>query len=733
MAQPGTTPIAAPIDTTAIGDTYATHFEQRGQGGFRSVANTTERDAISVGRRKSGMLVFCIADGVTYQLAPNLTTWNTYTVAGILPADVMLKSVYDPNDDGIVTNSDQLQSQNGAYYRDRANHTGTQAQSTVTNLVSDLALKETISLIGTNGHAAGPLSGGLIPLAQLPPGTPNLYKGLYDASTNLPAIINGTGTAGEFYIANVIGNAYAPVNVTIVNQIVAYDGAVWQVGAVFSGGIASLTTNAGVQTGPAVTLNNTSYLVDSAGKRFVTDNIQAGLNASPNPVTAANPVATQADLTSLIVVGNGVFMAELFNDGQTLGDGTLRTLASLGYNNTTAGNYWTRVNSAYTINVNTMSIDWIARQEAYLAMEQDGYSKIISPGGRGYCPSQTWDLPRTQLGFSFYRRGLSYEFDDQGSATRNRTGNNFILYKRMPVDQAEAAGAFLDYSFRFKNMYLAGNNAENANNIGIQLGASCHSVFENIETNTFQRGIDCQFALELSLFNVKHVNYFEYGSKIGKGEWVGATSSTAGCNLVNIVQHRCVVGSGTTPEAGLYFYGAPGLVYGNNLTFEGNNGAVHHVYYDNDSLDFDAGATQSVSLNNLYFETAGASRAAIRFKSLKGDFYVSKWIDIVSDANMPVFLEAEQPVNTIGVRQLYINVSGYATSQDTKKWRATCPYSRVAQGSIFESGYCSYFDVSRVNMPNGSGQFNTITNFDTSLPNYVIPKSSQFTYVPSPI
>lgn len=434
-------------------------------------------------------------------------------------------------------------------------------------------------------------------------------------------------------------------------------------------------------------------------------------------------------------------MAELFSDGHTLGDGTIRLLNTLNssvtgvpYTNTTAGNYWTRVNSAYTINVATMSIDWIARQEAYLAMAQDGYSKIISPGGRGYCPTQTWDLPRTQLGFSFYRRGLSFEFDDQGSTTRNRTGTNFTLYKRMPVSQAEAAGEFLDYSYRFKNMYLYGNNAANAANIGIQLGATCHSVFENIEANTFQRGIDCQFALELSLFNVKQVNYFEYGTKIGKGEWAGATSSTAGVNLVSILQHRCVVGEFANPVAGLYFYGAPGNVKGDLLTFEGHNtGNQHHIFYDNDSLDGDAGATNSLSLSNLYFETAGATRAAIRFKSLKGDFFVDKWVNIVDEANMAVFVEAEQPVNTIGVRQLYISLSNMATASNNAKLRATSPYARVAAGPIFEGGYCSYFDVSRVSMPNGSGQFNTTTNFDTSLPNYVIPKSSQFTYLPSPI
>lgn len=731
MAQAGTTPIAAPIDTTAIGDTYATHFEQRGQGGFRTVADITERDAISVGRRKSGMLVYCIADTVTYQLAANLTTWNPYSVASILPPDVMLKTVYDPNDDGIVTNSDALQGSNLATVLARANHTGTQAQSTIVNLVSDLALKEDIALIGTNGHAAGPLVGGLIPLAQLPIAVAPLYQGLYNATTNVPAIVNGVGVAGQFYIASVIGNAYAPVNVTIVNQIVAYDGAIWQVGAVFSGGIASLTTNLGVQTGPAVTLNNTSYLVDSAGKRFVTDNIQAGLNASPNPVTAANPVATQADLTSLIVVGNGVFMPELFSNGHTLGDGTLRRLNTLtnpvtgvAYTNVSAGNVWTRVNSAYTINVATMSIDWICWQEAYLAMKQDGYSKIISPGGRGYCPNQQLDLPLDQLGVTFNRRGLEFIFDGQGSTFSNLTGTDFIIMSRYFTNESQISGVnsyLLDYDYHFLNWTASGNAGNSLADGFVRLGATTHSVFKNIKTGNFGCPLNIEFALELILENIKHGGYGLYGTKITSGTWTGGNAATSGVNLVKCTQHRCVNGSGKTPVAGIYSGGGGNLDF-DTLSFEGFNGAVHHFLSETPG----AGAAESaVTLRNLYFETAGASRAAIKFVANKGDFFVDKWNNLVSLADTPVFIEAaHKSPPPQGVRPLFIRVSNAATNITKPKFRA------VTQQAL---GYGHKWNVQYVDMPN-KAILNDPANWDTSVANSYLPDNSQvIDYIPTPL
>ena len=54
-----------PYDTA---DTNSTHQEQYGQGGFRTVANNTERNAIVNDRCKAGMIVYNLSNGKLYQL-----------------------------------------------------------------------------------------------------------------------------------------------------------------------------------------------------------------------------------------------------------------------------------------------------------------------------------------------------------------------------------------------------------------------------------------------------------------------------------------------------------------------------------------------------------------------------------------------------------------------------------------------------------------------------------------
>ena len=63
----------APSDTA---DLYATHREELGQGGYRSVANTTERNLISMDRRKLGMIVYIIDADKEYKLLGGLENTN---------------------------------------------------------------------------------------------------------------------------------------------------------------------------------------------------------------------------------------------------------------------------------------------------------------------------------------------------------------------------------------------------------------------------------------------------------------------------------------------------------------------------------------------------------------------------------------------------------------------------------------------------------------------------------
>lgn len=53
----------------------------------------------------------------------------------------MTKAVYDTGNNGIVDNAEALNGQAASYYLNRTNHTGSQAQSTITNLTTDLSAR----------------------------------------------------------------------------------------------------------------------------------------------------------------------------------------------------------------------------------------------------------------------------------------------------------------------------------------------------------------------------------------------------------------------------------------------------------------------------------------------------------------------------------------------------------------------------------------------------------------
>ena len=65
-----------PFDTT---DSHASHEARYGKGGYRSVADIAERDAIPALRREAGMLVWVIDTQKAWRLNANLATWIEVT------------------------------------------------------------------------------------------------------------------------------------------------------------------------------------------------------------------------------------------------------------------------------------------------------------------------------------------------------------------------------------------------------------------------------------------------------------------------------------------------------------------------------------------------------------------------------------------------------------------------------------------------------------------------------
>ena len=85
MAQiPGSVPLTGKVAPTDTTDTFATHVDIYGEGGYMTVADVTERDAITTERRKQGMAVFVNSTNEMYILQDGVTNadWVLFSGGG---------------------------------------------------------------------------------------------------------------------------------------------------------------------------------------------------------------------------------------------------------------------------------------------------------------------------------------------------------------------------------------------------------------------------------------------------------------------------------------------------------------------------------------------------------------------------------------------------------------------------------------------------------------------------
>lgn len=99
---------------------------------------------------------------------------------------------------------------------------------------------------GANSGVATLDSGGKIPASQLP-NTVMEFQGTYDATTNSPALVDGTGNAGDVYLVSVAGtqNMGSGSQTFAAGDWVVYNGSIWQK-SINSNSVASVNGQQGV-------------------------------------------------------------------------------------------------------------------------------------------------------------------------------------------------------------------------------------------------------------------------------------------------------------------------------------------------------------------------------------------------------------------------------------------------------------------------------------------------------
>lgn len=96
-------------------------------------------------------------------------------------------------------------------------------------LETEVELKIDLTEKGANNGVATLDSGGKVPVSQLPSSVME-YKGVWNASTNTPTLVDGVGDAGDVYRVSVAGTQdLGSGSVSyVVGDFVIYDGSIWQ-------------------------------------------------------------------------------------------------------------------------------------------------------------------------------------------------------------------------------------------------------------------------------------------------------------------------------------------------------------------------------------------------------------------------------------------------------------------------------------------------------------------------
>lgn len=158
-----------------------------------------------------------------YATATHVHAVATTSVAGFM------SSIDKSKLDGIAAGA--TANDTDANLKNRANHTGSQAISTITGLQSALDAKQSASAKGqANGYAS--LDGtGKVPMGQIPDALIGSvkYEGTWNASTNTPTIpAAAPANKGAYYIVSVAGTTtVSGINDWEIGDWIISDGSVW--------------------------------------------------------------------------------------------------------------------------------------------------------------------------------------------------------------------------------------------------------------------------------------------------------------------------------------------------------------------------------------------------------------------------------------------------------------------------------------------------------------------------
>lgn len=212
---------------------------------------------------------------------------------------------------GVVANSTTLGTFTGTTIPDSSD-----VKEALQALETEVELKIDVTEKGANNGVATLDAGGKVPAAQLPNSIME-YKGTWAASTNTPTLANGTGNAGDVYVASDAGTVdFGAGNITFAaGDWVLYSGTIWEK-SVNSNAVASVNGYTGVVVLDTTDVAEGSNLYFTETRVLDTD--LAGFTSSPGNISPAdmlltalqkldgNNLATQQNVDNLVILSGVV-------------------------------------------------------------------------------------------------------------------------------------------------------------------------------------------------------------------------------------------------------------------------------------------------------------------------------------------------------------------------------------------------------------------------------------------
>lgn len=203
-------------------------------------------------------------------------------------------------------------------------------------------------------------------------------------------------------------------------------------------------------------------------------------------------------------------------------------------------------------------------------------------------------------------KGQKWQFDGNSTLHKNISGVAKKLWRHMPADQTEAAGAYGSYAYIFNNLqFFGGNLAKGSGDVGIEIGAHYNSRVNDCYFFGWDRGIASYFGLSMEVTNCNFQANTTEGLMIATGAgatgegvaWTGGTLTNSASNLVKVNGGQFAIANNSDAAFSAYGSDQPSI---RDCVFESSGGAANHcILVDTQSSTL----VNGMLVDNIHVET----------------------------------------------------------------------------------------------------------------------------------